>query len=445
MNILFIAPSAYSLGGVQTWLDYLLPGLQTLGERATIALVDGDHHRAAQYLQQHPAHSHLLISNPTGSAEGRVRALMRCIESNKPDLVVSVNIGDTCEAMLRLRRAKRSPARLVMTIHGIEPDYFGDLIRYQNLIDGVVVTNRLTAALVEELVTVDSQRLHYAPYGVQPGKARRTSEQEKLFRVLWMGRLEQPQKRVFELVDIVRGLSTAGLSAELTIAGDGPERDAVRRDMEAMDTGTVAVKLPGHVAHKDLLENHLPESDALLVNSTWETGPITIWEAMMAGVPVVSSRYVGSGLEGSLVAEQNCLMFDVGDTRAACDALARLQGDPELASRLAGNARALVESRYSVLASVASWHTAFQQVMGQPINPGPLPPIEAGSANGTLDRMLGPRSAESVRRLIGRRFRHLSPGGEWPHARTSLTSMSAEAFRGLAERLDRQNRSGSPE
>src|SRR4051794_29389363 len=49
-----VVPSAFLMGGVQTWLDYLVPGLQVSGWHVTVLLVDGFHSDARRYLHQHP-------------------------------------------------------------------------------------------------------------------------------------------------------------------------------------------------------------------------------------------------------------------------------------------------------------------------------------------------------------------------------------------------------
>jgi hypothetical protein len=75
----------------------------------------------------------------------------------------------------------------------------------------------------------------------------------------------------------------------------------------------------------------------------------------------------------------------------------------------------LVKRRYSRDASQAAWMAAFQAVAA--FDPLPVPgravPIAAA---GGLDRRLGPETAERLRRLLRRRFRHREAGSEWPHS-----------------------------
>jgi glycosyltransferase involved in cell wall biosynthesis len=72
---------------------------------------------------------------------------------------------------------------------------------------------------------------------------------------------------------------------------------------------------------------------ALVITSSWETGPIVAWQAMASGMAVVSSRYVGAGLEGALEHDATALLFPCGDTDAAAGELARLR-EPALLERL---------------------------------------------------------------------------------------------------------------
>lgn len=66
-SVLFIAPSAYLYGGLATWLDYLVPGLENSGWDITVGLVAGKHHSAGAYLKQHPFRKTRAIENKSGS------------------------------------------------------------------------------------------------------------------------------------------------------------------------------------------------------------------------------------------------------------------------------------------------------------------------------------------------------------------------------------------
>ena len=432
MRLLFVAPSAYALGGVQNWLDYLLPGLEKSGMEAVLCLVKGRWHRADEYLRAHPWHRHRLVGNPTGSAMGRVNALMDVINEERPDVVVSVNIGDCIEAMRRLKIKQRNAPRLVYTIHAIEGDYFAELIHCQDVVDGVVVTNQLSAKLARHYVPASSEKLYYAPYGVDVGAQSEDISERRT--ILWMGRFDQPQKRILELPAIVAALGHLDEQWTLRIAGSGPEESALRKNL--LSTDSVRVEYLGNVPNEEMLSEVLPRAGLLLVNSSWETGPITIWEAMAAGIAVVSSRYIGSGAEAALRDGENVMLFDVGDADAAAEAITRLGRDDELRNKVINGGRELVNVRYSRTASVDAWRGVLTSVASIRNTERPTA-AQPGPPKGRMDRWLGIELAEKVRRVAGISWQHASAGAEWPHVTRGMSAEEAERFFTIATELDR--------
>lgn len=439
-RILFFAPSAYPLGGVATWLDYVTPGLLAKGWAPIVGLVAGRWHDVEAYRAAHPVLIDVVsVAYPTGSSEGRVQALMRAMHDVRPDVVVSVNIVDTCAAVARLRRAAGADAarapRLLMALHGIQPDLFDDIARERDVLDGVACSNRLAMALAER-AGVNGAHLHYVPYGVPDavpamGIADVTRRPASPLRIAYVGRIEQWQKRVFDLPAIADELLRLGIAFELCIAGAGPDEPELRQRLTA-HTGAGRVRWLGHVAADDVAERVYRHADVLINPSLWETGPIVVWEAMAHGVAVVSSRYVGCGLEAALVDGENCRLFTIGDTAGAAAALASLT-DAALAARLRTGGHKLVQGRYSITASVAAWDTALHAVLAQA--PLPLPVPRRIEPAGRLDHLLGIGNGERLRRLLGKSYAHAEPGGEWPHS-YGATRADDVAFWAAARALD---------
>ncbi len=433
MKVLVLAPSAYLLGGVQDWLVNLVPGLREGGLAVTVAVPDGDHHRHGPYDRAYPALAAEPIANPSGSGEGRIRAIAGLLERLDPELVLGVNLVDLYPAAQRARRQGRFHGRVVMTLHALQAEYFDDLRRHGAGIDAVIATNRLACRLASGLGGIDPARVLYAPYGVPvPPWQGPDGDPATCLKLAWVGRLEQAQKRVHDLPPLLAELESLGLAVQLSIAGDGEERPALERSL-APRIAAGTVRLLGHVDQQRLAAEIYGHHHALVITSAWETGPIVAWQAMASGMAVVSSRYVGSGLEGALEHDATALLFPCGDGAAAAAQLARLRrGD--LLERLSRAGHALVAGRYSEAASLAAWRRALEQVMAlPPLVPGPEPsPAPAGR----LDRWLGHRRGEDLRRLLGQRFRHGSPGSEWPHSAGTADGAAEAALLAAAGRLD---------
>jgi glycosyltransferase involved in cell wall biosynthesis len=418
MKILFIAPSAYLLGGVQDWLAELAPGIRRGGHDVTVAVPDGLFHRFESYRQAYPELACVSLQNPTGSQEGRVNSIVNCITYYQPDLIIGVNIAAIYPAVARLRLGGKRVGKLIITLHAIEADYLEDLRNFRAIVDAVVVTNRLTAILVAQDSLISNQRILYAPYGVKMAKFKFPSTMsDQVLRLAWVGRFEQAQKRVHDLVPILERLDRNSFPFFLSLAGDGPEAQSLQEQLKPW-ISSGQVRWLGRLDKAQLQLQVYDQSDVLLITSSWETGPIVAWEAIAAGLVVVSSRYVGSGAEGALKDGQTALLFPVGDFDAVVLALTRLL-DPNLRKSLATSALEMVSRRYSDSASLAAWLNVFSISMQLP----PLPldheeyaRLSATVPSGRFDLWLGVKRAEYLRRLLGLSFRHLSAGSEWPHS-----------------------------
>jgi glycosyltransferase involved in cell wall biosynthesis len=332
-----------------------------------------------------------------------------------------------------VRRTRRQgfKGKVALSLHAIDGDLLADCAAQADLLDAVVATNQLSCCLVARQAGLPAARVLYAPYGVKISTLPLPSAAPPPLRIAWVGRLEQAQKRVHDLPAIVRHLDQAGVDFQLTIAGDGPDAAALTEAL-APWIHSGKVMMAGALSSTQLANQVYASHHVLLITSSWETGPIVAWEAMAAGLVVVSSSYVGFGREAALVEGRTALLFPVGDALAAAFALQRAT-NPALAASLRIAGHELVGRRYSAQASRQSWVAAFEQVLALPDLP--VPATEpALLPSGRLERLLGVGPAESLRRRLGWRFKHTSPGGEWPHTANGGTDQ--ETLLSLAAQLD---------
>jgi glycosyltransferase involved in cell wall biosynthesis len=285
------------------------------------------------------------------------------------------------------------------------------------------------------------ERIHYAPCGVSvPPVSVRSPEGHRL-TVAYVGRLEEEHKRISDIPRILARLDDRHVPWSLVIAGDGPDEAALRRDLASSDADGTVVFL-GRLSPNELQRTVYARVDAVLVKSRSESGPIVIWEALSAGVAVVSSRYFGSGLEGALQDDWNSLLYPIGDADAAAGQLARIWREPQVRDRLMENGRRLAVERYSIGESVAAWETAFRHVLSTKPLPAAGRDLTQASRLSRLDRYLGPRYGELVRRLLRRTCPPGDAGGEWPHA-YGKTPIDSPAFWETARRLDTRRDNGA--
>ena len=139
----------------------------------------------------------------------------------------------------------------------------------------------------------------------------------------------------------------AGLEGvSLDVAGEGPLRSELERRAQGLP-----VEFLGAVSHPELLAGlEGGRWDAVVLPSVptpegdQEGVPVSLIEAMAAGVPVVSTS---CGAIPELVTEGTGLLVEPADPAALADALRRLR-DPELRRRLSAAGRERVQTEFDV-------------------------------------------------------------------------------------------------
>jgi glycosyltransferase involved in cell wall biosynthesis len=159
-------------------------------------------------------------------------------------------------------------------------------------------------------------------------------------RVVFLGRLSR-QKRPDVAVRALARLLENHPAAELHIAGEGPERAPVKRLAERLGV-TDALRMLG--TREDIPEL-LSGASCLLLTSDYEGCPLSVLEAMAAGVPVVATR-VGAVPE-MIDDDRAGLLVEPGDAEGAAAAIGELLADPAHARELGDEGRRRARERFS--------------------------------------------------------------------------------------------------
>ncbi|HVF76690.1 MAG TPA: glycosyltransferase family 4 protein [Solirubrobacteraceae bacterium] len=158
-------------------------------------------------------------------------------------------------------------------------------------------------------------------------------------RIVSVGRLKAPK----DFLTLVRALARlAPQSFTAQIVGDGSQRSSLAEEIAACGLDR-RVALAGERADVPRL---LAETDLFVLSSRSEALPMTVLEAMAAGLPVVASR-VG-GIPELVVQGETGLLVEAGDPRELAEALAVLIDDPARGRAMGADGRRRVERLYSV-------------------------------------------------------------------------------------------------
>lgn len=174
-------------------------------------------------------------------------------------------------------------------------------------------------------------------------------EGRRATRVLCLGRLNAG-KGSYDLLEAAASVP----SLELRLGGDG-ELDGVRSRAQNLGIAD-RVHVLGWLRGEDKARE-LAAAGVFVLASYNEGLPMSLLEAMAAGLPIVSTRVggipeaVSDGVEGFLI--------EPGDVSSLADRLSRLANDPALARRMGAAARRKVETIYSTQAVLPRIETLY--------------------------------------------------------------------------------------
>jgi len=107
------------------------------------------------------------------------------------------------------------------------------------------------------------------------------------FKILFLARLIK-EKGIFELLEAVKILTTRGVNLELIVAGDGRDFELLQEKVKGMKN----IRVLGDVRGEDKIAL-FKESHCYLLPSYTEGLPISLLEAMLFGLPVISTNVGG--------------------------------------------------------------------------------------------------------------------------------------------------------
>ncbi len=148
-------------------------------------------------------------------------------------------------------------------------------------------------------------------------------------------------------------------AARLVIVGEGPESEAIAAEARAHGVAD-RVLMPGFLADPARWIGHF---DIFALSSDSEQFPISLVEAMAAGLPAVTTQ-VGDVLH--ILADDNLpLIVDPLDEPAFADALDSLAQRDDLRRAIGAANRALAASRYDEAAMISAYARLYGEAIGR--------------------------------------------------------------------------------
>jgi glycosyltransferase involved in cell wall biosynthesis len=174
---------------------------------------------------------------------------------------------------------------------------------------------------------------------------------------LWVGTLAG-LRAVKRLPDLVAAFASLPPQWHLVICGEGPERAAILAEAETRGIAA-RVHLPGNVDPARVVGLF----DIFALSSASEQFPLSVVEAMAAGVPVAATD-VGD-IRAILTPENAALLTPPNDPRSLGQTLAALAADPALRARLGEANRARARANFDFAVMQAAYEAAYARAIGR--------------------------------------------------------------------------------
>jgi glycosyltransferase involved in cell wall biosynthesis len=171
-----------------------------------------------------------------------------------------------------------------------------------------------------------------------------------------VGRLTEAKDQI-TLLSAIELLKKRGRNIFLIVVGDGEMRILLEKEIAQKDL-IHCVYLAG--SRSDVYQL-LPGADAFILSSKREGFPMSILEAMAAGLPVIASN-VG-GIPEIVKDGENGILIPPQDQNSLANAICRVIDDPGFAADLANRARITVEQNYSIQAITEAYTKIYISIL----------------------------------------------------------------------------------
>ncbi len=362
MRILYLITRG-ELGGAQVHVADLVDAMKT---RADVSVAAGEKGYLAEFCEQRAVPFHLVnhLVQPIRPAKDYrcIKELIALIERERPDLI---HVHTSKAGLLGRIAAKITSTPIVFTAHTWS---FADGIgipqilvaapcewvagRLCNQIIAVSESNRKRALRYDvcppDRITTIWNGVPDSPMRAKPGRA-------DVPRLIMVARFASQKDHI----TLLRALASVNISFRLTLVGDGPTRVEAMREAARLNlNGKVEF-----VGSRRDIDSLLADSDAFVLSTKWEGFPLTIIEAMRAGLPVIATDVDGVG--EAVVGGETGFTVPRGDVQALGSVLHRILSTPSLRASMGRAARSRYEELFSLNAMVQKTWAVYRDVLMQ--------------------------------------------------------------------------------
>lgn len=346
-----------AINGINAWLQYLLPALQLQGIDVSViyhSWAAEDECTTIPVLKKSGINCYRITGKKY--IEREIEWILNHVKNARPDIFVASNI---VPALYAAKWIQAAGIPTIGVIHNDDDEYkqlvdvfINGSNKYLNA--AVAVSDRLFAKLPQDPEKILTRKI---PYGTPLPGFKAIFNKDKLFRIVYTGRLANVQKNIDTVVRALCEAVTQLPDVEAYIYGSGPDSDEVDRIINEYDHPE-RIHVTGIVPNAFIREK-LPEAHVITLMSDYEGLPVALMEAMAFGVVPVCKR-TESGLPELII--ENVTGLYINDTADFVKKIEYLKRNPDVWEQLSMNAKKHIEENYSSKKVIAEWILLFNEL-----------------------------------------------------------------------------------
>lgn len=260
---------------------------------------------------------------------------------------------------------------IIGVLHADDEAYYSKAEKYWKLVDVFVsVSNRITRTVHERYPHIPKECIHTVPCGISLPAAGHTAIDTSVVKLIYVGRIENRQKRTMDLAALAQALLQQQTPFHLTIIGDGGDDKIALQQKITEDQLGSYVTFAGWQQKAQVLQ-FMRDSDVMVLVSAFEGMPVAMMEALASGCAFVGTRVSGvEDYEQHPLAKDCFGVFAIGDVADAAQKIMALSQVPS--NVRSQSARKLAEEQFSMDQCLNNYIKAMQTMTQRTFQESPV-------------------------------------------------------------------------
>lgn len=353
--VIFDGAWPMKLGGVESWLRYIVPTLGKNGiENVYLATELKETQSDTNYIMDF-----CLYDTPDFSVEC-VSKCIKFIENKLPCTMVFSRVDELLLAAALVKNKYPNEIRIIMTVHGACDGTYRDVLSYKKYIDFYMcVSNGIKMHIINNGIDMKIIDTMTCPVRYNDNLLHRYStDLMKPIHIGYAGRLEIREKRIDILRALINKLEEKGINYIMSIAGNGNEYCNLQSFIIENKLEN-RVKLLG-ILPNDKMGEFWNKQDIAINTSDNEGRPLSNIEAMLHGaVPIVTNTI---GIRDDVYDCKNGFIVPLNDVDTMTERIMYLYNNRMLIKEYGNAARKEMIKKVDLNNHIIQWKSILDKI-----------------------------------------------------------------------------------